>query len=111
VRGDIGNLEDLDQLFATISSITDASTSCCQRRLRSSAALGAITEQRRRNLRVTSRECYGAEGVALMPMAAVVINGSMAGAKGCRLQRLRASKAALRSFARGDGYSRRAGSA
>jgi NAD(P)-dependent dehydrogenase (short-subunit alcohol dehydrogenase family) len=107
IRGDIGKLEDLDRLFATIKErhgrldILFANAGSGHL-----LPLGAITEQHvdetfRVNVKGTLFTVQKA--LPLMPDgSAIVINGSMAGSKGMpAFSVYAASKAALRSFARG----------
>jgi NAD(P)-dependent dehydrogenase (short-subunit alcohol dehydrogenase family) len=107
VRGDIGNLEDLDQLFATIKQrhgrVDIVFANAGSGHL---LPLGAITEQHvdetfRVNVKGTLFTVQKA--LPLMPDgSAVVINGSMAATKGMpAFSVYAASKAALRCFARG----------
>ena len=106
VRGDIGNLEDLDRLFAAIKErhgrldvlFANAGSGHL-------APLGVIPEQHydetfRVNVKGTLFTVQKA--LALMPDgSAIVINGSMAAAKGMSAFGVyAASKAALRAFAR-----------
>jgi NAD(P)-dependent dehydrogenase (short-subunit alcohol dehydrogenase family) len=107
VRGDIGNLEDLDRLFAAIKErhgrldILFANAGSGHL-----LPLGAITEQHlddtfRVNVKGTLFTVQKA--LPLMPDgSAIVINGSMAATKGMpAFSVYAASKAALRCFARG----------
>jgi NAD(P)-dependent dehydrogenase (short-subunit alcohol dehydrogenase family) len=107
VRGDIGNVEDLDRLFATIKErhgrldIVFANAGSGHL-----LPLGAITEQHlddtfRVNVKGTLFTVQKA--LPLMPDgSAIVINGSMAASKGMpAFSVYAASKAALRCFARG----------
>jgi NAD(P)-dependent dehydrogenase (short-subunit alcohol dehydrogenase family) len=107
VQGDVGNLEDLDRLFATIKErhgrldILFANAGSGHL-----APLGAITEALvdetfRVNVKGTLFTVQKA--LPLMPDgSAIVINGSMAASKGMpAFSVYAASKAALRSFARG----------
>ena len=107
VRGDIGNLDELDQLFATIKErhgrVDIVFANAGSGHL---LPLGAITEQHvdetfRVNVKGTLFTVQKA--LPLMPDgSAVVINGSMAASKGVpAFSVYAASKAALRSFARG----------
>jgi NAD(P)-dependent dehydrogenase (short-subunit alcohol dehydrogenase family) len=107
IRGDVGNLDDLDRLFATIKErhgrldILFANAGSGHL-----VPLGWITEQHvdetfRVNVKGTLFTVQKA--LPLMPEgSAIVINGSMAGSKGmAAFSVYAASKAALRSFARG----------
>ena len=107
VRGDVANLEDLDRLFATVKErhgrVDILFANAGSGHLLS---LGWITEQHvdetfRVNVKGTLFTVQKA--LPLMPDgSAIVINGSMAGSKGMPgFSVYAASKAALRSFARG----------
>jgi NAD(P)-dependent dehydrogenase (short-subunit alcohol dehydrogenase family) len=107
VRGDIGNLEDLDRLLTTIKErfarLDILFANAGSGRL---APLGAITEEHvdetyRVNVKGTLFTVQKA--LPLMPdESAIVINGSMAASKGMpAFSVYAATKAALRSFARG----------
>jgi NAD(P)-dependent dehydrogenase (short-subunit alcohol dehydrogenase family) len=105
-RGDIGNLDDLDRLFATIKDrhgrLDILFANAGSGRL---LPLGAITEQHLdETFRVNVKGTLFTVQKALLLMpdgGAIVINGSMAASKGMpAFSVYAASKAALRSFAR-----------
>jgi NAD(P)-dependent dehydrogenase (short-subunit alcohol dehydrogenase family) len=107
VQGDVGNLEDLDRLFATIKErhgrldILFANAGSGHLAPMGSITEALVDETFRVNVKGTLFTVQKA--LPLMPDgSAIVINGSMAGSKGMpAFSVYAATKAAVRSFARG----------